>query len=167
MTSGQSYEGKGDSATQPQQNGSGIEPSVNPDQQAANQTPQAAISFAQPKFSPSQGSLTGSLSLSVNSRYGNSRTEVLLFALSEYRDHRLKQAFKDILDGEYENGFNAFQDSEEAATAILEIGLELGGLADKNYWATRGEPAKVADHDREGFERFMREYVGREATSLD
>jgi hypothetical protein len=119
------------------------------------------------KFAPTQADLSGSLSLSVNARYGNSRVAVLLYALSEYQAHRLKTAFNEIQNGECHNGYTAFQDSEEAASAILEIGLELGALADKNYWASHGEAAKTTDHDRARFEMFMRDYVGRDATSKD
>ena len=116
---------------------------------------------------PKLASLSCDLSLLVNARFGTSRSDVLLFALGEYRSHRLKLAFNEAANGEYQNAYANFEDSEEAAFATLEIGLELGALADQNYWAALGEEPKTTDRNRDGFERFMRDYIGREATSLD
>lgn len=141
----------------------------NSESSAAVTAPQNAPSAAKSPTSPvvplipkrSQSSLTANHGLSVNARYGTSKANVLIFAITEYRESRVEECNKYIRSGDFQNAYENHRDAEAAYTILLELALDLSALADKNYWASISQAPDLSEHEQNAhYESWLKEHVG-------
>lgn len=107
-----------------------------------------------------QGGLSAKLDILVNARFGTSQANVLIFALTEYQDSRLKSAMKSLAEGLYDDAADELSDAESAGTILTELALSLSKQADKNYWAIGGQTPQGNSKPSSVFESYAKHYFG-------
>ncbi|AUD06995.1 hypothetical protein [Spirosoma pollinicola] len=112
------------------------------------------------------GDLVAPLEILVNARFGTSHADVLIFALAEYQESRLKEAFESLDEEEYHNAANSLSDSQGAGQMLMELALSLSKLADRNYWAISGETPEGKGKSSDLFESYAKHYFGFSAERI-